>query len=286
MRGLRIGAGLALLGLLATALRPLDVPSGAPEADRLRTHFVVVERELLSRNVSALSSEQRAARAELVRQLRRYAAEGSFPRNEFLPGQVPFFRDARGNLCAMAFLIAASGRGDIVDHVARTRNNAYVPELADEPGLAAWLDQHGLTLAEAARIQPTYGGVDHDDDETAGKVYVATSLAVTALSTVSIVWNARSMDRLAGHRPRAFVGIAAGAVNLGLGLDYVGRRGGRLPAFGVVSLAVGATAAILGVRALGADSKAAERRSPRLSLVPVATAGRHSRLGFEGSFRF
>ena len=285
MRGLHVGAGLALLGLLAMALRPLDVPTGAPEADRLRTHFVVVERELLSRNVSALSSEQRAARAELVRQLRRYAAEGSFPRNEFLPGQVPFFRDARGNLCAMAFLIAASGRGDIVDHVARTRNNAYVPELTDEPGLAAWLDQHGLTLAEAARIQPTYGPPPGAGEDP-GAAYVAGTLTATTFSAVSIVWNARSMDRLAGHRTRAFIGIAAGAVNLGLGISYLRDDNDRRQAFGIFNLGIGATAAILGVRALGADSKAAERRSPRLSLVPVATAERHPRLGFEGSFRF
>jgi hypothetical protein len=58
----------------------------------------------------------------------------------------------------MAFLIAATGRGDLVDRVARTRNNAYLPELLDEPGLREWLEEHGITATEAARIQPSYDG--------------------------------------------------------------------------------------------------------------------------------
>jgi len=256
----------------------------AREAARLRRHFAVVERELLGRDVSGLSSAQRAARAEQVRLLRRYAAEGRFPRNEYLPGQVPFFRDSRGNLCAMAFLIAASGRGDIVDHVARTRNNAYVPELADEPGLAAWLDRHGLTLAEAARIQPAYGDSPTYDNPNTG--YVAATIGVGGLSALSMVWNARSMDRLAGHRTRALVGLGAGAVNLALGLAYVGRESNSKQALGVVNLAVGAGAMILGARALSAKRHAQIAGSARLRLTPVVTGGTTLRFGFAGHLRF
>jgi hypothetical protein len=285
MQRIRMMVGVTLLGLGAAALRFPEAGNPIPESARLRRHFAAVERELLARDASALSPAQRAARREQVRLLRRYAAEGNFPRNEFLPGQVPFFRDSRGNLCAMAFLVAASGRGDIVDHVVRTRNNAYLPELADEPGLAEWLDQHGLTLAEAARIQPTYGGIDHNrhNDPTAG--YVAATLAAGTLSTISIIWNARSMDRLAGHRDRGLGGVAFGAVSLGLGLAYAG-DGDRRGAFGVVNLALGSTAMILGVRALMARPTHATSKSSRLTLAPVARAGAHPRLGFGGSFRF
>ena len=256
----------------------------AREAARLRRHFAVVERELLGRDVSGLSPAQRAARAEQVRLLRRYAAEGRFPRNEYLPSQVPFFRDIRGNLCAMAFLIAASGRGDIVDHVARTRNNAYVPALADEPGLAAWLDRHGLTLAEAARIQPAYGDSPTYDNPNTG--YVAATIGVGGLSALSMVWNARSMDRLAGHRTRALVGLGAGAVNLALGLAYVGRESNSKQALGVVNLAVGAGAMILGARALSAKRHAQIAGSARLRLTPVVTGGTTLRFGFAGHLRF
>src|SRR6185503_2916313 len=104
----------------------------ARETARLRLHFAEVEREMLSRDISDLSPAQRIGRADQIRRLREYAAAGSFPRNSFHPGErVPYFRDADGTLCAMAYLIAASGRGDLVDHISRTRNYAYIPELAD-----------------------------------------------------------------------------------------------------------------------------------------------------------
>src|SRR5688500_1109040 len=129
--------------------------SEAGEADRLRLHFAEVEREMSSRDISGLTAAQRAARAEQIRQLRRYAERGAFPRNTWHPGQrVPYFRDAGGNLCAMAFLIAASGRGDLVDHIARTRNYAFIPDLADAAGLARWHGQHGLACAQAGLLQP------------------------------------------------------------------------------------------------------------------------------------
>jgi len=257
----------------------------AREAARLRRHFAVVERELLGRDVSGLSPAQRAARAEQVRLLRRYAAEGRFPRNEYLPSQVPFFRDIRGNLCAMAFLIAASGRGDIVDHVARTRNNAYVPALADEPGLAAWLDRHGLTLAEAARIQPSYPGYG-DQGVKPSAEYVGATVVFGGLSSVSMLWNGRSMDRLVGHQSRAFLGLGAGALNVGMGLMYVGKEESSRQALGVVNLAVGAGAMILGARALSAKRHAQIAGSARLRLTPVVTGGTTLRFGFAGHLRF
>lgn len=57
---------------------------------------------------------------------------------------MPFFRDSRGVLCAMAYLIDRSGRGDLVDRVTSTRNNAFIPELAGDPELRTWLDSGRL----------------------------------------------------------------------------------------------------------------------------------------------
>ncbi len=56
----------------------------------------------------------------------------------------------------MAHLIEVSGHGDLVQRVAAIRNHAFVRELAGDEELGEWLRAHGLTLAEAARIQPTY----------------------------------------------------------------------------------------------------------------------------------
>jgi hypothetical protein len=64
--------------------------------------------------------------------------------------------DAAGTRCAIAHLIEAAGEGALVAEIARTRNNAWVREPADDPRVVAWLDANGLTLEEAARIQPSY----------------------------------------------------------------------------------------------------------------------------------
>ena len=112
--------------------------------------------ELTARDTSHLSVSQNANRAAAIDHLRRYRAEGVFPVNTKFATFTPYFIDRVGTRCAMAYLIEQSGAVDLVAHVARTANNAYVQDLAQNPALVAWLAKHGLTTAEAARIQPTY----------------------------------------------------------------------------------------------------------------------------------
>jgi hypothetical protein len=128
------------------------------ETARLRAHFDSVLVELRSRDVSALRPEQRAARAVQIARLQEYRDAGVFPRNLVSRDATPVFVDPFGTHCAMGYLIARSGRSDIVGRIASTRNLARIPELADDRALIAWLDSAGLSVTEAARIQPTYGG--------------------------------------------------------------------------------------------------------------------------------
>lgn len=121
-------------------------------------HLTAVEDELRARDVGSLSASQQAWRAQLIDVLHDYRLRGVFPRNTDLPYESPVFVDRFGAHCAMGYLIAASGRHDIVARIAMTRNFAYVVELADDPTLVKWLDEHGFTAAEAARIQPAYPG--------------------------------------------------------------------------------------------------------------------------------
>lgn len=130
------------------------------ERVRLRAHFDSVLVELAARDVSRLTSQQRAGRAQLSEWLAEYRDAGKFPLNDLgTANPVPIFRDSRGVLCAMAYLIDRSGRGDLVDAVALSRNTAYIAQLVDDPRLVAWLDSAGLSPREAARIQPTYHNV-------------------------------------------------------------------------------------------------------------------------------
>jgi hypothetical protein len=130
------------------------------EVARLRAHFRRVHDELSRRDVSSLSPAQRAARAALIAELGRYARRGRFPKNlDFVGQRVPYFVDAFGTRCAMAHLIEHTGASAFVERIAAQHNNAFVPAIAGDPQLIAWLTEAGLSAAEAARIQPSYCGI-------------------------------------------------------------------------------------------------------------------------------
>lgn len=127
------------------------------EVRRLRQHFERVLAALRGRDVSHLEPAQRAARERHLAELERYALRGRFPKNRDFPDRLmPYFVDAEGTRCAMAHLIEATGAAAFVERVVATANNAFVPELAGDPKLVAWLEREGLTAEEAAMIQPSY----------------------------------------------------------------------------------------------------------------------------------
>jgi hypothetical protein len=129
------------------------------ELERLDAHFVSVLRALHTRPPPRLSRVQRLARAMHLDRLDAYRRRRVFPKNRDFPGRlVPHFVDAAGTRCAMGHLIEASGGRDLVQHVARERNYARIRELRNLPELGAWLDANGISLDEAAQIQPTYCG--------------------------------------------------------------------------------------------------------------------------------
>jgi hypothetical protein len=263
-----LALSLAVAGTLGWTANVSTPSFEAAEQSRLRGHFATVERELLARDVSRLTTSQRARRTSLVHLLRRYSVEGRFPKNEHFPGQrIPYFRDAHGTLCAMAYLIASTGSGELVDNVARTRNNAYLPELTNEPGLTEWLDKHGLTAAEAARIQPTYGFPDPDSEVSEGFAMASVGLAVANGAAIMLNLQGGSRGALMG---RGFFGIVAGAADIALGLTKKDGTGTALT-LGVTDMLVGGISVALGVtslvRAQGQEKRSSE--NARLELRPI-----------------
>ena len=233
------------------------------EAARLREHFDTVDRELRARDASTLNAQQRAARLTLIDWLRDYRDNGVFPQNTRFPDRAtPFFRDDRGTLCAMAYLIARSGRNDIVDRIAQTRNNAYIRELTDDTALVDWLDDSGLTADEAARIQPAYPcgignictppqpkPVDHD--------YLVASVAT---GIVSLTTAGLSLSR--PSKPRGWAAVIAGSVEIVVGATHfnVGRNTSRVAAANVIA---GGIAVAAGVRALRKAAHGGPTNPPR-----------------------
>ena len=144
---------------------PLTRPSAeaaawsARERRRVQRHLRRAERSARRAPVAALDPLRRLVRALLLDELAAYRARGRFPRNLDATGRTPVFVDALGTRCAVAHLLDASGESALVDAISARRNLATVDELADEARLAAWLHAAGLTLAEAAAIQPGYSYV-------------------------------------------------------------------------------------------------------------------------------
>jgi hypothetical protein len=297
-------AGVSTLVLSAASWgvnRPLSPRASRLRAEvaRLRAHFDSVDTELRSRDVSHLSVEQRAVRAKLIVWLNEYRNAGRFPQNDkFADQTVPFFRDSRGTLCAMAYLVDRSGRGDLVDKIAKARNNAYIPELTDDRELVTWLDASGLTVGEAARIQPGYDGggccmignpvAPEQNRVSTDYALVSMGLGGSSLGTIGV--NLFSPSRASGG-----FGLVAGAAAIiagATGLDD--GPGNRKVA--IANTVVGSVAALTGLHTLFAMRRAhaaAPTETAKRKMVTEATIApdmivtpRATMLGFRVNARF
>jgi len=130
----------------------------AAEIARIRTHLAGALEQLRSSTPPGLGPEQARARERAIGWLAEYRERGVFPHNHVRPGErVPVFVDPHGTPCAVGYLLLRSGEHELVADVVREANLARIPELEEDERLTKWLEEHGLTLEEAARIQPDYG---------------------------------------------------------------------------------------------------------------------------------
>lgn len=145
------------------AFAPLlgQAPGTLAGVDRgdLAARYARVEAELRAATPAGLTPAQRAARARVLDSLHRYRL-GELNRNVAFPGErKPFFIDDRGQRCAVAYLLDDTGHAELTWRIAARDNHVWVGELAAMPELQQWLQQCGLTLEEAVRIQaPGYSG--------------------------------------------------------------------------------------------------------------------------------
>ena len=142
--------------LIATLLLGACLDAREAEVARVHAHLARVDATLEARAVDTLTVAQRRARADILASLRAYIAAEAYPTNDVAAEPTPIFIDHAGTRCAMAYLIEASGDRALVARIAREDDYAHVAALTGDPELVRWLDEHGLTLAEAAAIQPSY----------------------------------------------------------------------------------------------------------------------------------
>lgn len=292
---LALAAAFALTTIAASTQHATAAPSdaGAAEVNRIRVHFDSVLASLGSREVSNLSPDQRARRASLLETLRAYQARGVFPHNyDFAGAAVPYFVDRKtGTLCAVAHLLASTGRRDIVDRVARTDNNVWVPQLAGDSAFTRWLDDNGLTLDEAAFIQVPYVQ-PVSQAEVARNVgfAVATPFALGG-AIATTLWNATS--NADGHSTRVSkIGVLSGLATVGLGAAVLSKSefNHGIAASGV---AMGLTSVALSMRSMRNRSTIMAQREAEKSrtmaqtaVVPIVDVGHGGSAGIAVTVRF
>jgi hypothetical protein len=252
--------------LLLTAASPAT-PDDEHLKPRIRAHFDSVLVELGSRDLTALSQGQRERRATLIERLRRYRDRGVFPHNYDFPGEaVPYFVDRRtGTLCAVAHLLESTGRRDIVNRVAAANNNVWVAQLAGDAQFEHWLSDHGLTLAEAARIQVPYENVRPVVQDAAAHSMLPAAVGAGAAGVIAL----NLMSNRDGHgRLRNWMGLTAGLVNVALGADAIGSR--RQAGTGKLNLAAGALSTVVTTHAMLRHRSYVARKNAESTRVAVA----------------
>lgn len=266
-------------------------PFALSEQARVRAHFDSAEREVRGNAVAGLSLAQRAARARALDRVHAYAARGVFPRNRHFPGAlVPsFVDDQTGTRCGMAYLIEEAGDTAFVVRVANTNNNATISDLKDDPELVAWLDRNGLTLEEAARIQPKYcnepvptpgwgcSPVTSAVTPPASSSYKFATGALVAADVVAVSINAMSV-----HGSKTLTGAAAltsGVLGLVIGIPNLDESGST-QTLGWVNTTVGAASAALGAYWLSRPHTAVSAVSFAPWVSPDGVAGLSGRISF------
>jgi hypothetical protein len=262
---------LLLMAVVAfTAPTHPDTPSATERPSAIRTpaqrqvmqHLDGALRLLERRDLSALTPDQSERRALAVAALRAYRDAGRYPVNrDFVETRVPYFIDPVTDVhCAVGHLMASTGYGALARRIAAADNHVRVLDLRDDVELRQWLDSHGITLEEAARIQPTYDWepapfppgdpTEHVIDETV----LLSSLGVSGALSL-----AQHLTRV-GHSSRALpaanlvVGFATIAMSV-LASEDAGLR--------VATGAVGVVSAVSGIAGLQRPpvaSRAASRR--------------------------
>lgn len=127
----------------------------ASEAERIRSHLLLVEGLLRQRQHPGMSAEIRSQRLAMLDALHAYALGGIFPQNTYLPQRIPCFIDEAGTACAVGHLLIESGHGEFARRIRSEMNHAYIRDM-NYPQLPRWAAEHGFTLDELAWIQPGY----------------------------------------------------------------------------------------------------------------------------------
>jgi hypothetical protein len=186
------------------------------ENARVQAHLAYAERLLRQRPAPKAALARQ--RAHLLDLLHSYWSAGVFPRNFDYPGQRrPCFIDRDGRLCAVGYLVAETAGRPVAEQINRAHQYNLIADMRT-PALADWIRTSGLTKAECALIQPTYGSTT----PSVTPVPVPTSYAVGSaiwggVNTMLGAANASQFNKAGVGRGAAYAGVISGTGQIVLG---------------------------------------------------------------------
>ena len=192
----------------------------APRTDanddaRVQAHLAYAERLLRQQPVTNLSPVLAQRRTHLLDLLHRYWVAGVFPRNYDHPeGRRPCFIDREGRLCAVGYLVAETAGRPVAERINQAHQYDLIANMRT-PALATWVQASGLTTAECALIQPTYGPMPPPPGEA--NTYAVGSALWSGVNVMLGAANASQFNQPTVGRGAAYAGVLSGTGQLLVG---------------------------------------------------------------------
>jgi hypothetical protein len=206
----------AILGDISYFEKYSSLPTkSASEVKRIQAHLEYVESLLRKASTAHLSKKQKKNRQKAIENLHIYWKAGVFPENrEFLNDRKPCFIDAKGNLCAVGYLIEQSAGRGVAEQINARYQYEYLMDM-EWNVIDEWIASSGLTKLECAMIQPTYGPIPTENYITPGFGY-ATAVFSGANVTLSVM-NVSQINRQNQGLFTPILGMVLGAGQITLG---------------------------------------------------------------------
>jgi hypothetical protein len=195
------------------------------ENTRLQVHLQYVERLLRGRDISNLSQTQQKNRSQLLDFLNEYWTAGVFPKNYDYPNQrIPCFIDKDGHICAVGYLIEKTVGRQFAEKINAKYKYDFLLAMKDE-GIDGWIEASGLTKAECAMIQPSYGYTKTIDNKYVSPTYGVSSTLLTGLNFSLSTINAIQLSTGEYKQTIPIISLVTGAGQVALGvLNYPKER--------------------------------------------------------------
>ncbi|MBJ6109321.1 hypothetical protein JAO73_09875 [Hymenobacter sp. BT523] len=186
--------------------------TASTDDERVQAHLAYAERRLRQQPAVGLSPALAQRRARLLDLLHRYWVAGVFPRNYDHPeGRRPCFIDRDGRLCAVGYLVAETAGRPAAERINQVHQYDLIADMRT-PVLADWVKTSGLTRAECALIQPTYGTPPPTEAEV--KTYAVGSAVWGGVNVMLSAANASQFNRPDAGKGAAYAGVLSGTGQL------------------------------------------------------------------------